>query len=63
MIKDPNILLSFINTKLRDFYSSLDLLCEDLDLDKEEIIRILKSIDYYYDEKDNTFKILKKDEK
>ncbi|MBO4667075.1 MAG: DUF4250 domain-containing protein [Bacilli bacterium] len=63
MIKDPNILLSFINTKLRDFYSSLDLLCEDLDLDKEEIIRILKSIDYYYDEKDNTFKLLKKDEK
>ena len=61
MIKDPNILLSFINTKLRDFYSSLDLLCEDLDLDKEEIIRILKSIDYYYDEKDNTFKLLKKD--
>ena len=59
MIKDPNILLSFINTKLRDFYSSLDLLCEDLDLDKEEIIRILKSIDYYYDEKDNTFKLLK----
>ena len=63
MIKDPNILLSFINTKLRDFYSSLDLLCEDLDLDKEEIIRILKSIDYYYDEKDNAFKLLKKDEK
>ena len=63
MIKDPNILLSFINTKLRDFYSSLDLLCEDLDLDKEEIISILKSIDYYYDEKDNTFKLLKKDEK
>ena len=63
MIKDPNILLSYINTKLRDFYSSLDLLCEDLDLDKEEIIRILKTIDYYYDEKDNTFKLLKKDEK
>ena len=55
--------MDYFNTKLRDFYSSLDLLCEDLDLDKEEIIRILKSIDYYYDEKDNTFKLLKKDEK
>ena len=30
---DPNILLSVINMKLRDFYSSLDKLCDDLDYD------------------------------
>lgn len=59
MIKDPYILLSFINTKLRDFYESFDSLCSDLDLDKEEVERILASIDYYYDSQTNTFRILK----
>ena len=34
---DPAILLSFVNLKLRDFYPGLDEMCEDLDLDKEEI--------------------------
>ena len=29
--QDPNILLSYINTKLRDQYPSLDALCDDLD--------------------------------
>lgn len=53
---NPYILLSFINTKLRDQYSSLDELVSDLDIDKEEIIEILKSIDYLYDEKSNQFK-------
>lgn len=55
MITDPNILLSYINTKLRDNYSNLDALCEDLDLNKEEINNILKSIDYYYVEKENKY--------
>ena len=32
---NPTILLSIINMKLRDFYSSLDKLCDDLDEDKE----------------------------
>ena len=41
MIKDPNMLLSLINTKLRDFYRNLDDLCDDLDYDKDEIINIL----------------------
>lgn len=53
--KDPVMLLSFINLKLRDNYSSLELLCEDLDINKEEIINLLKSIDYEYDEKTNQF--------
>lgn len=53
--QDPVILLSYINLKLRDEYSSLDLLCEDLDISKTEIIEKLKSINYSYDEKLNQF--------
>ena len=53
---DAVILLSVINTKLRDLYSSLDDLCEDLDYDKDEIIAQLKEIGYYYDEELNQLK-------
>ena len=53
--KDPMLLLSVVNTKLRDFYKNLDLLCEDMDVDKEEIIDILSKIDYEYDEQLNKF--------
>ena len=42
--KNPQILLSVINTKLRDCYHSLDELCNDLDESKQDIIEILKSI-------------------
>lgn len=55
-ISDPNILLSAINMKLRDQYSSLDLLCEDLELVKEDIINRLENIGYKYDEEENQFK-------
>lgn len=55
MITDPNILLSYINTKLRDNYSNLDELCEDLDLNKEEINTKLNNIDYYYEQKENKY--------
>lgn len=53
--KDPALLLSFINMKLRDFYSDLDALCEDLQADKNEIIEKLASIDYVYDQAQNQF--------
>ena len=53
---NPHILLSFINTKLRDQYTSLDALASDLDIDKDEIIKILETIDYFYDENNNQFK-------
>lgn len=55
-IVDPNILLSMINMKLRDQYSSLDLLCSDLDLDKEDVINRLDNIGYCYNEEENQFK-------
>lgn len=54
--KNPNILLSVVNTKLRDEYSSLTLLCDDLDISEDELKQILASIDYYYDNKLNQFK-------
>ena len=53
---DPVMLLSTINLKLRDFYSSLDSLCKDLDVDKKELEEKLASIDYHYDENLNQFK-------
>ena len=54
--KDPAMLLSFINMKLRDQYDSLESLCDDLDVSKQDIIETLKKIDYIYDEMDNQFK-------
>lgn len=53
--KDPVMLLSFANMKLRDFYSSLDDMCEDLQLDRKELEKKLGTIDYAYDEKANQF--------
>ncbi len=53
--KDPAILLSVINTKLRDFYPSLDALCDDLEENKAEIIKKLAQIGYNYDEGKNKF--------
>jgi hypothetical protein len=55
-ISDPIILLSIMNMKLRDQYSSLDLLCKDLDLVKKDIINKLEDIGYKYDEEENQFK-------
>ena len=53
---NPFALLSFINTKLRDEYDSLDSLADDLDLNKEDLINKLRVINYEYDEKYNQFK-------
>lgn len=53
--QDPMILLSYLNTKLRDEYKSLDLLCHDLQLDKSDIIQKMSSIDYAYDDALNRF--------
>ena len=52
---DPAMLLSFVNLKLRDDYRSLDEMCDDLSIDREELIRKLSSIDYEYDETTNQF--------
>lgn len=53
--KDPVMLLSFINLKLRDFYPSLEAFCEDTDEDMQTIIDKLAAIDYHYDKEKNQF--------
>lgn len=53
--RDPAILLSFINMKLRNNYPSLAALCDDLDADEEEIRNILASIGYTYSKEKNAF--------
>ncbi len=53
--KDPMILLSYVNTQLRDFYASLDAFCEDKQTDKEALINKLRLIDYEYDADTNQF--------
>lgn len=53
--QDPIILLSFVNTKLRDEYPSLDELCAALDADREELLRKLESVGYAYAEERNQF--------
>ena len=52
---DPFILLSYINTQLRDNYPSLEELCKSLSIDVDEIKAKLESIDYKYDEQNNKF--------
>lgn len=53
--KDPMLLLSVVNTKLRDPYTSLDALCEDMQADREKMETKLQNIDYTYDENTNQF--------
>lgn len=52
---DPAILLSFVNTKLRDFYASFDEMCDDMELDRKAIEDKLSMIGYEYKEERNQF--------
>jgi len=45
----------FINMKLRDFYPSLDALCEDMNVEKEVIVRTLKRVGFEYNPERNRF--------
>jgi biotin operon repressor len=56
--QDPVMLLSYMNMKLRDNYSSLDALCDDLEINKEELANIvskLEGIGYTYNSERNQF--------
>lgn len=52
---DPMMLLSYINTKLRDDYANLQLLCDDLELNITDITAKLSAIDYTYNAELNRF--------
>ena len=53
--KDPIILLSFVNTKLRDEFESLEELCAALDADVQAICDTLAALEYHYDPAGNRF--------
>ena len=56
--KDPVMLLSFVNLKLRDYYRNLEQLCEEceeLEYSAEELSAKLSQIDYHYDKEKNQF--------
>lgn len=54
---DINIAYSMINMKLRDFYSSLDDLCEDMDISRGELTEHFKKNGYIYNENTNQFTV------
>lgn len=53
--KDPVMLLSVVNTYLRDHYNSLEELCKSLSISQEELTASLETIDYHYSPKNNQF--------
>lgn len=53
--QDPVILLSYVNTKLRDEFSSLDDLCQTYGIQKDDLCEKLEAIDYEYDTATNQF--------
>lgn len=52
---DPFVLFSWTNLKLRDFYPSLDALCDDLEINKEELVKKLADAGFEYNENANKF--------
>lgn len=53
--RDPVILLSYVNTQLRDYYDSLEALCSCRGIQKDDLLEKMEQIDYHYDEKQNQF--------
>lgn len=53
--KDPIMLLSYVNTQLRDFYPNLEELCGALGIDRKETEERLSAVDYHYDRERNQF--------
>ena len=53
--EDPMMLMSFINMKLRDNYDSLDALCDDLDIDRQELLSKLADAGFEYNAEANKF--------
>lgn len=56
MPKDPFMLLSWVNMKLRDCYENLDRLCDDLNLNREELESKLREAGFEYMAEINQFR-------
>ena len=52
---DPILLMSVVNTKLRDFYKDLDAMCDDMNVERKAIEEMLTTVGYVYDEQRNQF--------
>ena len=52
---DPLLLMIVLNTKLRDYYPTLDALCDDLNENRAELEAKLAAIGYRYDDRRNQF--------
>ncbi len=53
--KDPYMLLSVVNMKLRDIYPDLEELCSDMDADKNSISEAMAKLGYHYSAEENQF--------
>ena len=53
--RDPMILLSYVNTQLRDYYECLEALCSCRGIRKDDLIQKMDQIDYHYDAEQNQF--------
>lgn len=52
---DPIMLMSAVNLKLRDYYSSLDALCEDMNINKDALCEKLEKAGFTYSEENKKF--------
>ena len=53
--KDPMMLYRVVNTKLRDYYSSLEAMCEDMNLSQQELEETLRAAGFEYNKELNKF--------
>ena len=53
--KDPIMLMSWANMKLRDYYQSLEKMCDDLEIDQDSLVETLKSAGFEYNADLNKF--------
>ena len=53
--RDPVMLLSYVNTQLRDYYESLEALCSCRGIQKVDLLKKMEQIDYHYSEEQNQF--------
>jgi len=56
---DPYILLSICNMKLRNFYPSLEALCEDLNIEEQVLRDKLADVGFQYESETNCFQSVK----
>lgn len=53
--KDPVILLSYVNSKLRDHAKDIETLCDLVEIDRQELEERLAGMNYHYNREKNQF--------